>query len=352
MNKQNEASLRVERPAGMRGDSLPPARPGALCRDWFDATILAGMRPVNDPDDAAPAIRLDGLGKRYGRVTALSNVSLDVQPGEIFGFLGLNGAGKTTTIRILLDLVRPTAGRAFVFGADCFADGLTVRAQIGYLPGELGFRGDMTGNATLDFLARLHARRIDVRWRRDLLRRLELAPADLARKVREYSTGMKRKLGIVQAFQSDAPLLILDEPTDGLDPLMQEAVYDLLAEVKRRGRTVFMSSHVLPEVERVCDRIGLLRNGALRLVSSVDEVRHLAARRVRVVFGEPVAAPVEWPEDCEVLDLSARVWHLRVHGPMGPLIALVAPLDVHDIEVHEPHLEEVLRHYYLDETAP
>jgi ABC-2 type transport system ATP-binding protein len=322
-----------------------------LCRRWFGATILAAMRPVSDPGAAAPAIRLDGLGKRYGRVTALRNVSLDVERGEIFGFLGLNGAGKTTTIRILLDLVRPTAGRASVFGADCRTDGLTVRAQIGYLPGELGFRGDMTGAATLDFLGQLHARRIDTRWRRHLLDQLELPPRDLGRKLREYSTGMKRKLGIVQAFQSDAPLLILDEPTDGLDPLMQEAVYELLAEVKGRGRTVFMSSHVLPEVERVCDRIGLLRGGALRLVSSIDEVRHLAARRVRVVFGENAAHPAAWPDGCEVLEATPRAWHLRVHGPLGPLIALIAPLAVHDVEVHEPHLEEVLKHYYQDDTV-
>lgn len=306
---------------------------------------------MTSPNDAAAAIRLEALGKRYGRVTALTNVTLEVKRGEIFGFLGLNGAGKTTTIRILLDLVRATAGRAFVFGADCFTDGLAARAQIGYLPGELGFRGEMTGEATLDFLGRLHARRIDRGWRADLLKRLELAPADLARKVREYSTGMKRKLGIVQAFQSDAPLLILDEPTDGLDPLMQEAVYDLLGEAKRRGRTVFMSSHVLPEVERVCDRIGLLRNGALTLVSTVDEVRRLAARRIRIVFADPVTAPAEWPRDCEVLDVTPRAWHLRVHGPMGPLIALIAPLGVSDLEVHEPHLEEVLKHYYLDGTA-
>ena len=297
----------------------------------------------------APAIRLDGLGKHYGRVAALEHVSFDVHPGEIFGFLGLNGAGKTTTIRILLDLVRATSGRAFVFGKDCHSDSLAVRREIGYLPGELGFRGEMTGEATLDFLGRLHSRGVDEAWRRDLLNRLELVARDLSRRVREYSTGMKRKLGIVQAFQSDAPLLILDEPTDGLDPLMQEAVYDLLAEVKRRGRTVFMSSHVLPEVERVCDRIGLLRNGALTLVSTVDEVRRMAARRVRVTFGGDVAMPAAWPAGWEVLDVSPRAWTVRVEGPMGPLVAMVAPLGVHDIEVHEPHLEEVLKRYYTDE---
>jgi len=211
------------------------------------------------------AIRLESLGKRYGRVRALHDVSFEVARGEIFGFLGLNGAGKTTTIRILLDLVRPSAGHAFVFGADCRTQGLTVRSQIGYLPGELGFYGDMSGAATLDFLARLGGHAVDLEWRRLLLDRLKLSASDLDRRIREYSTGMKRKLGLVQALQAQAPLLILDEPTDGLDPLMQEAVYELLAETRRRGRTVFMSSHVLPEVERVCDRIALLRRGALEI---------------------------------------------------------------------------------------
>jgi ABC-2 type transport system ATP-binding protein len=301
--------------------------------------------------DASPAIRLERLGKRYGRVTALTDVSLEVRPGEIFGFLGLNGAGKTTTIRILLDLVRPTAGRAFVFGADCHTRGVEVHARTGYLPGELGFYGDMTGAAILDLLGRLSERSIDVAWRRRLLDRLEFAAVDLGRKLRDYSTGMKRKLGIVQAFQSDAALLILDEPTEGLDPLMQDAVYELLAETRQRGRTVFMSSHVLPDVERVCDRIGLLRRGELVLVSSIDEVRRLAARRVRIVFRENVSRPEPpWPDGCEVLDLGARVWDLRVHGPLGPLMARIAALPLDDIDVREPHLEEVLRRYYKDEA--
>jgi ABC-2 type transport system ATP-binding protein len=311
--------------------------------------VILTLPPMTN--DSVPAIRLERLAKRYGRVAALQNVSLDVQQGEIFGFLGLNGAGKTTTIRILIDLVRPTAGRAAVFGADCHAQGLEARARIGYLPGELGFYGDMTGEATLDFLGRLDRRRVDPGLRRDLLDRVELSPVDLRRKVREYSTGMKRKLGIVQAFQSDNPLLILDEPTEGLDPLMQEALYELLAQTRRRGRTVFMSSHVLPEVERVCDRIGLLRRGELVLVSTVDEVRRLAARTVRIAFREHVAAPSVWPDGCDIEDVAPTAWHLRVRGPLGPVISLIADLPVDDLDVHEPHLEEVLKRYYKDEGA-
>lgn len=300
-----------------------------------------------------PTLATRALSKNYGTRPAVKNLDLDVEAGEIMGFLGPNGAGKTTTIRILLDLVRPTAGRASVFGADCHTRGVQVRARTGYLPGELGFYGDMTGAAIVDLLGRLSERPIDAAWRRRLLDRLEFAGADLERKLRDYSTGMKRKLGIVQAFQSDAPLLILDEPTEGLDPLMQDAVYELLAETRQRGRTVFMSSHVLPDVERVCDRIGLLRRGELVLVSSIDEVRHLAARRVRIVFREDVPRPAApWPDGCEVLELGSRAWDLRVHGPLGPLMSRVASLPIDDIEVREPHLEEVLRHYYKDEAVP
>jgi ABC-2 type transport system ATP-binding protein len=298
------------------------------------------------------AIRLEHLGKQYGAVAALDTVSFEVQRGEIFGFLGLNGAGKTTTIRILLDLVRPTSGRAFIFGKDCQTHGLEARAQVGYLPGELGLYGDMTGHAILDLLGRLSGTPVAPRVRDALLDRLELSQRDLRRKVREYSTGMKRKLGIVQAFQSEAPLLILDEPTEGLDPLMQEALYGLLDETRRNGRTVFMSSHVLPEVERICDRIGLLRQGELVLVSPIDEVKHLAARTVRIVFRDPqTTTPVDWPNGCEVVEIAPRSWTLRVRGPLGPLMARVSTLPIDDMEVREPHLEDVLRQYYRSAPA-
>jgi len=175
--------------------------------------------------------------------------------------------------------------------------------------------------------------------------------ADLRRKLREYSTGMKRKLGIIQAFQADPPVLILDEPTEGLDPLMQESFYELLAEVKQRGRTVFMSSHVLSEVERVCDRIALLRKGELVLLSTVEEIRHLAARRVRVLFNEDVPPPLEFPPGHQGLDLKPRAWSLRVEGLLGPLLQMLATLPVKDIEVEESRLEDVLIKYYR-EGAP
>ena len=300
----------------------------------------------------APVIQLEDLTKRYGSVAALRGVTLDVSPGEIFGFLGLNGAGKTTTIRILLDLVRPTSGRASVFGLSCQLDGLRVREQVAYLPGELGFYPDMTGHGTLDLLARLSAHPADGDLRRALLDRFELSARDLRRPIREYSTGMKRKLGLIQAFQSDAPLLILDEPTEGLDPMMREVVYRLVDEARRAGRTVFMSSHVLPEVERVCERIGLLREGELVLLSPVADLRRLAARDVRVVFGSDVPPRHQgWSDDCQATEMTPRVWNLRVRGALGPVIASLATLPVEDIDVREPHLEDVLKRYYKEETS-
>jgi ABC-2 type transport system ATP-binding protein len=264
----------------------------------------------------------------------------------------MNGAGKTTAIRILLDLLRPTFGRAFIFGHDCQADGLQARSNIGYLPGEIGIYSDLTGREVLDLLAGLSRKAVDKERRRELQERLELPDSDLHRRLREYSTGMKRKLGIIQAFQADPLLLILDEPTEGLDPLMQEAFYGLLADAKQRGRTVFMSSHVLSEVERVCDRIALLRKGELVLVSAVEESRRLAPRRVRVLFAEDVNSPPDLPPGAEIIEASARVWNLNVEGLLGPLLRVIAALPVKDLEVVEPRLEDVVMKYYREEPDP
>ncbi len=296
-----------------------------------------------------PVISFCGLSKRYGSLAALKDLSLDVQAGENFGFLGLNGAGKTTAIRLLLDLLRPTSGEAFIFGYNCRTEGLEARARIGYLPGELGLYLDLTGLETLDFLAGLNRQPIDKRYRQELCDRLEMPRSDLCRRLREYSAGMKRKLGIIQAFQAKPPLLILDEPTDGLDPLMQESFYGLLAEVKRQGATVFMSSHVLSEVERVCDRIALLRKGEMVLVSSVRESRRLAPRRVRVWFSGDVTAAPELPPGHELIETTPRQWRLSVAGQLGLLLALLNRLPVADIEVEEARLEDVVLKYYREE---
>jgi ABC-2 type transport system ATP-binding protein len=292
------------------------------------------------------AISIQGITKRFGSLAAVNNLRLEVEEGEILGFLGLNGAGKTTMIRILLDLLRPDAGRALIFGHDCQTDGLEARSSIGYLPGEMGIYSDLTGGEALDLLAGLQGRPVNKQHRREIQERLEFPDRDLRRRLREYSTGMKRKLGIIQAFQSDADLLILDEPTEGLDPLMQESFYQLLADVKSRGRTVFMSSHVLSEVGRVCDRIALLRRGEMALLSSVEDCRGLAARVVRVFFAQDVPVNSGLPQGVEMVAASPRVWNLKVEGPLGPLLSAMAAMPVSDLEVAEPRLEDAVMEYY------
>ena len=309
----------------------------------------AGQNPHGGADRTSPpAISFCGLTKRYGPLTALNELTLEINLGEVFGFLGLNGAGKTTAIRLLLDLLRPTRGKAFIFGYDCWTEGLAARARVGYLPGELGLYLDLTGLEVLDFLGGLNCQPVDKRHRQELCDRLELPGSDLRRRLREYSAGMKRKLGIIQAFQTKPPLLILDEPTEGLDPLMQESFYGLLADAKRGGATVFMSSHVLSEVERVCDRIALLRKGEMLLLSTVRESRRLAPRRVRVFFSDNVSANPELPPGHQLLEQTPRLWRLTVAGPLGPLLTLLEGLPVKDMELEEARLEDVLLKYYRE----
>jgi ABC-2 type transport system ATP-binding protein len=337
----NQCSLQTYQPAL----PVPAESPETIASEF-------GQNPPASADRASPpAISIRGLTKRYGTITALNDLDLDVERGEVFGFLGLNGAGKTTTIRLLLDLLRPTSGQAFIFGYNCWTQGLDARARIGYLPGELGLYLDLTGLETLDFLAGLNRQPVDKRHRQELCDRLELPQRDLRRRLREYSTGMKRKLGILQAFQANPPLLILDEPTEGLDPLMQESFYSLLSDVKRGGATVFMSSHVLSEVERVCDRIALLRKGEMVLLSSVRESRRLAPRRVRILFSEDVSADPELPPGHEWTEKTSRLWRLTVAGPLGPFLALLAGLPVEDMELEEARLEDVVLKYYREEAS-
>jgi ABC-2 type transport system ATP-binding protein len=292
-----------------------------------------------------PAIAIRDLAKSYGYVHAVRGVTFDVQRGEIFGFLGLNGAGKTTTIRILLDLLRPSRGQAQLFGFDCQRQSRLARATVGYMPGELGFYSDMTGLEVLDLMARLSGGRPDATLRLQLADRLELARADLRRPLRAYSTGMKRKLGLIQALQTDPPLLILDEPTEGLDPLVQRALHELLFELRGRGRTVFMSSHVLSEVERLCDRIGVIREGEVVLLSTVEEARRRSGRTVQIQFTRPVDA-LPLPAGMSLVSRTPDRWSVKVEHDIGELMPLLGTLPVRDLEILEPSLEDVLRSFY------
>ncbi len=303
------------------------------------------------PVMSTAAIRTEGLTKYYGTGRGILDLDLEVAEGEIFGFLGPNGAGKTTTIRLLLDLIRPTRGRATVFGLDAQAASEAVRGLTGYLPGELALWPGLTGRQTLTYLGNLRggvpAARID-----ELAARLDL---DLTRKFREYSRGNKQKVGLVQAFMHRPRLLILDEPTSGLDPLNQQEFYRLLAEARAGGATVFLSSHILTEVEHSSDRVGIIREGRLVRVAAVGAVMAEGRRHVEVIFAGPPDGAVlaglrALPGVAGVAVEGARLT-CGVLGDLGPLIRWAAEQPVVNFSSQAPTLEDVFLDYYR-EPAP
>ncbi len=286
-----------------------------------------------------------GPGRR-DPIRALEEVTLEVRPGEIFGFLGPNGAGKSTCIRLLLGFLHPTAGAARVLGLDTETDGVAIRGRVGYLPGGIALYDAMTGIELLDYLGAFY-RRAPVRRAR-LTDGLELAAADLARPVRDYSRGMRQKLGIVQALQHDPELAILDEPSEGLDPLMQRSFYEILDELRSAGRTVFLSSHILSEVERVCDRVAIVRRG--RLVA-LEEIGALLARRRRTVEMRLAGPAPEFAGVPGVSDVVVVDGHLRCHleGDVRPFLAAIAGSQVTDLTIEPARLEDAFLEFYTDE---
>src|SRR3954466_5643164 len=233
-------------------------------------------------------IRTEQVAKSYGEHRGILDVDLEVGEGEVFGFLGPNGAGKTTTIRTLLDLIRPTSGKAFVFDIETTVDPVSIHRRIGYIPGEFALYDRLTGGQTLEYFANLRGG-VDPAYQRSLIERFEVDPA---RRFKEYSKGNKQKIGLVIALQHRPELLILDEPTSGLDPLVQQSFYALVREAQAEGRTVFLSSHILSEVERTCDRVAIIRDGRLVKVDRVESLRDLARHQVELRFSGavPVAA--------------------------------------------------------------
>ena len=295
----------------------------------------------------APAIQVDGLTKYYGAVIGVEELSFDVQPGEVYGFLGANGAGKTTTIRLLLDLLRPSRGRASVLGFDCRRDSLEARRRIGYLPGELPVYPDLSAAGYLDFLSNLDGRPVSRRYLDELLKRFDVSQVDLTRRLREQSHGMKQKIGIIQALMGRAPVLILDEPTAGLDPLMVQAFRDAIDTLKEnRATTIFLSSHVLTEVEATCDRIGLIRGGRMVASGTIADLKRNAARRVIVELREPVPTPFPVLQGVTVVSNAGRRIELDVQGPLGPVLHALATLPVHDLQVESFTLEDFVARYY------
>ena len=283
---------------------------------------------------AAAAIRADGLTKYFGAVVGIEDLTFAVEQGEIYGFLGANGAGKTTTIRLLLDLIRPTKGTASVLGHDCHRASLAARRRVGYLPGDLPIYPDLSARDYLAYLSRLDDRPIDPAYLGHLLARFDVSDIDQRRPLRDQSHGMKQKVGIIQALMARPPVVILDEPTAGLDPMMVQAFRETLAELKRDGRTtVFLSSHVLTEVESTCDRIGLIRGGRMVTTSTIEEIRRTATRTVTVTFADGQPPLVT-----------------QVHGPIGPLLASLAGRAVHDVDLEPFRLEDYIGQFYGGEA--
>ena len=285
-----------------------------------------------------PIIQIERLTKAYGVHRGITEVDLEVGQGEVFGFLGPNGAGKTTTIRILLDLIRPTSGSARVFDIVSSQDPVAIHARIGYLPGEFTLYDRLTGAETIEYFANLRGG-FDRAYSGQLVERLGL---DTSRRFREYSRGNKQKVGLICALQHRPELLILDEPTAGLDPLVQQTFNELLFEAKAEGRTVFLSSHIISEVERTCDRVAIIRDGRIVRLDTVESLRELAAHEVELRFAEPVdPAPYAAVPGVSNLAVEGRTIRLLVSGPVAPVVRLAAQAALVDFVSREPSLEEV-----------
>jgi ABC-2 type transport system ATP-binding protein len=292
---------------------------------------------------AEDVIATRGLSKDYGAGRGLFGLDLEVRRGEVFGFLGPNGAGKTTTMRLLLDLIRPSSGSASVLGLDARRQSLEIHRRVGFLPGDLALYPRMTGRAVLDYFAKLRGG-VDRRLRDSLADRFD---AELDRPVRELSTGNRQKLGLIQAFMHEPELLILDEPIAGLDPLVQRSFHTLLGEVGAQGRTVFLSSHTLSEVERVTDRLAILRHGRLVVVDSLENLRKVAVQRLEIEFEEPVDA-AEFRALPGVRDARAegRTVSVAFEGSADEVVKAAAAHPVDAIRTREDDLEEIFLRYY------
>jgi ABC-2 type transport system ATP-binding protein len=302
-----------------------------------------------DAAGSVPAIETRGLSKSYGAARGIVELDLRVEAGDIFGFLGPNGSGKTTTIRLLMDLIRPSAGHASIFGKDCQAEPVAIKAMTGYLPGELALWNNLTGRQTLTYLGNLRGG-VPESAIESLAERLGL---DLDRKFREYSKGNKQKVGLLQALMHKPRLLILDEPTAGLDPLNQQEFFRIMAEARQGGATVFLSSHVLSEVEHTCDRVAIIREGRLVRVGSVSDVVAEKRYHVTLTLGVPVTPDIQQsfstlPNVAQVL-ATDHTLQFVVQGDISPILKQATAYPVLSMTSHEPTLEEAFLEYYRDD---
>lgn len=287
------------------------------------------------------AIEARGLTKYYGKSRGIVGVNLEVDEGEVFGFIGPNGAGKTTTIRLLLNLIFPTSGEARVFGLDCVNDSKEIRKNTGYLPAEVNYYGEMTVRSLLEYSGSFYEKDCRERARR-LAEELEL---DLDVKIENLSMGNKKKVGIVQALMHEPKLLILDEPTSGLDPLMQNRFYSLLLDENKRGTTIFFSSHVLTEVQKLCHRVAIIKDGSILKLEDMDSLRRRHLRRIRLAL---VSDEASLPGIPGMLDVGKENGTIRFmfEGDLQALLSALTRLPLIDVIIEEPTLEEVFMHYY------
>jgi ABC-2 type transport system ATP-binding protein len=289
-------------------------------------------------------IETNGLTVYYGKHRGIKDVNLKVEKGEVFGFLGPNGAGKSTTQRVLLDVIRPTKGSAKIFGMDCQGQGSEIRQRVGYLPGELSLYPSLTGRSFLNLVARINGKKVDKTFRRSLYERLQFDPS---RKMSQYSRGNKQKVGLIAAFMNKPDLLVLDEPTGGLDPLVQQTVMELVREVKEDGRTVFFSSHILPEVEAVCDRVGIIREGELIQTSTVDALTKHSFKRLRLTLREtPATDSFSRIDDVVEMGRSGNDIDLEVKNNMEEVMKTALTFGLADLDVLPVTLEEIFLGFY------
>jgi ABC-2 type transport system ATP-binding protein len=298
---------------------------------------------------AGPVIETTNLTVYYGERRGIEDVSLTVHRGEVFGFLGPNGAGKTTTLRVLMDVIRPTRGRAALFGLDCRKDGVAARKRVGYLPGELNLDPGMKASAFLDLVAAVHGRRADGDYRQELCERLDL---NTTRKIGEYSRGNKQKVGIVAAFMIKPDLLVLDEPTSGLDPLIQQHVLEMVKQARDEGRTVFFSSHILPEVQSVCDRVGIIRAGRLVVVEHVAALTKQKFKRIQLSLARVPPANAFALDGVRETGRNGRKVTLEVHGELKAAMEKACEYGVEDLDTLPVTLEEVFLTFYDPESRP
>lgn len=291
-------------------------------------------------------IHTENLTKFYGRERGIADISLDVREGEVFGFLGPNGAGKTTTMRILLDFIRPSRGRAFVFGKNAHAHAPFIKKRVGFLPGEYGMYDRMSANAYLDFLAGV--RGVACPLRNSLIDSLNFDPS---KRIKSYSHGNRQKLAIVQAFMHDPELLILDEPTTGLDPLVQQEFYKLILDEKARGKTVFLCSHILPEVERVCDRVAILRQGRLVAVHEISELQNIKLKIIEVEFERDVPDEEFKIEGVRKVERSGATVRLQLSSDINAALQIIASHPVKNLKVADAGLEDIFMEYYTGDNA-